>query len=162
LLKKLHGKIMKQTQSGFTLVELMIVVAIIGILASIAVPSYQESVRKSRRADAKGALMGLANAMERHFTETNSYCDAGGAGGGDSCGLAGSDFGTPAAAVYTPSSETDSYYNFTINADISPSSYTLSATPDGAQADDKCGTLTLTNTGQKDVVGAELSKADCW
>lgn len=151
---------MKRTQSGFTLVELMIVVAIVGILASIAVPSYQESVRKSRRADAKGALMGLANAMERHFTETNSYCDAGGAGGGDSCGLADSDFGKP--SVYTPSGETATYYDFTINDDITASTYTLSATPVGAQAGDKCGTLTLTNTGLKDVVGAELTKADCW
>ena len=58
---------------GFTLVELMIAVAIVGILASIAYPSYQDSVRKSRRADAKGALLGFANAMERHFTENNSY-----------------------------------------------------------------------------------------
>jgi type IV pilus assembly protein PilE len=160
LLKNLHGKMMKQTQSGFTLIELMIVVAIVGILASIAVPSYQESVRKSRRADAKGALMGLANAMERHFTETNSYCDAGGAGGGDSCGEGASDFGTP--SVYAPGSETEAYYNFTINDDITPSSYTLSATPDGAQIGDKCGTLTLTNTGDKQVVDAELTKEDCW
>jgi type IV pilus assembly protein PilE len=153
---------MKQTQSGFTLVELMIVVAIVGILASIAVPSYQESVRKSRRADAKGALMGLANAMERHFTETNSYCDAGGADGGDSCGIANNDFGTP--SVYTPSSETDTYYDFTINADITPSSYTISATPAGVQADDNCGTLTLTNTGQKDIADADpgVTKTDCW
>ncbi|MBT5967504.1 MAG: prepilin-type N-terminal cleavage/methylation domain-containing protein, partial [Gammaproteobacteria bacterium] len=50
---------------GFTIIELMITVAIIGILASIAYPSYQESVYKSRRADGKGALLGLANAMER-------------------------------------------------------------------------------------------------
>jgi prepilin-type N-terminal cleavage/methylation domain-containing protein len=61
------------SKNGFTLIELMIVVAIIGILASIAYPSYQESILKSRRADAKGALLGFANAMERHFTETNSY-----------------------------------------------------------------------------------------
>ncbi|MFI3186333.1 MAG: prepilin-type N-terminal cleavage/methylation domain-containing protein, partial [Methylococcaceae bacterium] len=59
---------MKQSQAGFTLIELMVTVAIVGILAAIAYPSYQDSVRKSRRADASGALLGLANAMERHFT----------------------------------------------------------------------------------------------
>ena len=66
---------MKHTQPGFTLIELMITVAIVGILASIAYPSYQDSVMKSRRADVKGVLLGLTNAMERRFTETNSYCD---------------------------------------------------------------------------------------
>ena len=151
---------MKQAQTGFTLVELMIAVAIVGILSSIAIPSYQDSVRKSRRADAKAALLGFANAMERHFTESNNYCDAGGADGGDSCGEGGNDFGTP--SVYTPSSETATYYNFTIADDVNMSSYNLLATPIGAQADDKCGTLTLTNTGAKDVVDAELTKADCW
>ena len=54
---------------GFTLIELMIAVAIVGILAGIAYPSYQDSVRKSRRADAQGALLGFANAMERYFTQ---------------------------------------------------------------------------------------------
>ena len=66
---------------GFTLIELMIAVAIVGILAGIAYPSYQDSVRKSRRADAKGALLGFANAMERYFTENNSYLGAGAGGG---------------------------------------------------------------------------------
>jgi len=53
-------------QTAFTLIELMVTVAIVGILASIAYPSYQDSVRKSRRADVKGVVLGLANAMERH------------------------------------------------------------------------------------------------
>jgi len=69
---------MKQLQqNGFTLIELMIALAIVGILAAIAYPSYQDSVMKSLRTDATGALLGLANAMERHFTETNSYLGAG-------------------------------------------------------------------------------------
>lgn len=155
---------MKQTQSGFTLVELMIAVAIVGILSSIAIPSYQDSVRKSRRADAKAALLGFSNAMERHFTETNSYCDAGGADGGDSCGDGASDFGTPPTSVFKPNIETATYYNFTIADDVTMSSYNLLATPIGAQASDKCGTLTLTYRGEKDIADADAGvlKADCW
>ena len=153
---------MKQIQQGFTLIELMITVAIVGILASIAYPSYQDSVMKSRRADVKGVLLGLTNAMERRFTETNSYCDAGGAGGANSCGLAGTnDTGTP--SIYTIPTETQSFYTVTISA-ATPSSYTVSAAPTGAQSSDKCGTLTLTHTGVKAIVNGATGvlATDCW
>ncbi len=63
--------------SGFTLIEVMIAVAIVGILSAIAYPSYQQHVRSSRRADAQAALSELAQFMERRFTETNSYAAAG-------------------------------------------------------------------------------------
>ena len=140
-----------QKQKAFTLIELMITVAIAGILAAIAYPSYQDSVMKSRRADVKGVLLGLANAMERHFTETNSYLGA--ADGG-------ADTGTP--AIYTIPAETAIYYTVTISAAPSPgSSYTLSAAPTGAQSSDKCGTLTLTNTGVKNN-SAGLDQSLCW
>ena len=76
-IKSKTEKIMTQKQQGFTLIELMVTVAIVGILAAIAYPSYQSSVIKSRRADAEGVLLGLANAMERHFTESNTYLGAG-------------------------------------------------------------------------------------
>jgi type IV pilus assembly protein PilE len=149
-------KLMKQTQQGFTLIELMVTVAIVGILASIAYPSYQDSVRKSRRADATGVLLGLANAMERHFTETNSFCDAGGTGGANSCGAAGTnDTGT--SSIYTIPTETATYYTVTISS-ATASSYTLSAVPTGT---DKCNTLTLTQTGVKGN-SAGLSQSECW
>lgn len=147
-------------QQAFTLVELMVTVAIVGILASIALPSYQEHVKKSRRADAEGALMGLANAMERHFTESNSYCDAGGTDGANSCGAAGTnDTGSP--SIYHSQSPTSgsAAYSLTISA-VTANTYALSATPTGAQANDKCGTLTLTNTGVKGVSAATV--AECW
>ena len=125
---------MKKSQSGFTLIELMITVAIVGILASIAIPSYQDSVMKSRRADAKGALLGYANTMERHFTVNNTYVGA-------------------------PTNPGTDYYDITVstNPAATASTYTLNAAPKGAQVNDKCGTLTLTHTGVK---GANA--ADCW
>ena len=160
---------MKQIQQGFTLIELMITVAIVGILASIAYPSYQDSVMKSRRADVKGVLLGLANAMERHFTVVNSYCDAGGAGGGNSCftGAAETnvnDTGTPSPSIYTIPTETASFYTVTIINPTTASSYTLSAAPGGAQINDKCGTLTLTHTGVKAIVNGATGvlATDCW
>ena len=152
---------MKQTQHGFTLIELMVAVAIIGILSSIAYPSYQDSVMKSRRADAKGALLGFANAMERRFTETNSYCNAGGADGADTCGDGTNDTGSP--SIYATTSPVDGgtpYYDLTINA-AGDSSYTLYAAPRDAQATDKCGTLTLTHTGVKGN-SANLAQSECW
>ena len=133
----------------------MITVAIVGILAGIAYPSYQDSVMKSRRADAKGALLGLANAMERRFTETNSYCNAGGADGADTCGDGTNDTGSP--SIYAHTSPIDGgtpYGRFPINA-VSPSTYTLRATPTGAQTGD--GVLQITQTGVR--TGIEIMMA---
>jgi len=144
---------MKQLQqNGFTLIELMVTVAIVGILAGIAYPSYQDSVMKSRRADAKGALLGLANAMERHFTARNTYLGAGTIDG---------DTGSP--TIFSATCPVDGgtpYYNLTINA-ATASAYTLHAAPTGAQANDKCGTLSLTQTGARGISTA-LAVADCW
>lgn len=139
---------MKQTQLGFTLIELMVTVAIVGILASIAYPSYQDSVMKSRRADAEGALLGLANAMERHFTENNSY-------------LGAADAVTGIPSIYSSTSPVEGgtpYYNLTVSPATTANSYTLSATPIGT---DTCGTLTLTQTGVKGV-GTGATVAECW
>ena len=127
-------------QKAFTLIELMVTVAIVGILASIAYPSYQDSVMKSRRADAKGALLGFANAMERRFTETNSYLGAAGNN------ATPADTGAP--RIYPTQSPVDGgtpYYNLTINAGITASTYTLRATPTGAQAGN--GILQVTQAG---------------
>lgn len=151
------------TSGGFTLIELMIAVAIVGILASIAIPSYQDSVKKSRRVDAEGALMGLANAMERHYTEHTNYCDVGGADGGDSCGDSGvNDHGTPSNTLYSAPGNITTYYDFTIKNDITANKYTLLATPKGAQANDKCGVLTLSSIGQRDAVKGGTSVTGCW
>jgi type IV pilus assembly protein PilE len=133
---------------GFTLIELMISVAIVGILAGIAYPSYISHVTKSRRADATVALLGLANAMERRYTETNSYCDAGGTGGEDTCGTADTnDTGSP--SIYSAQSPIDGgtkYYDLTIYS-VTDNTYTLVANPINSQAGD--GMLQLSHTGER-------------
>ena len=158
---------MYKKNKGFTLIELIVAVAIVGILAAIAIPSYQDSVRKSRRSDAKGALMGLANAMERYFTATSSYLGA--------AGTTATPANTGAPRIYAPKSPVDGggpkYYNLTINA-ATASTYTLYAAPittaasgdSTAQASDKCGTLTLTNIGTRGITGqaSGVQVADCW
>lgn len=139
---------MKKT-AGITLIELLIAVAIVGILASIAYPSYMESVRKSRRADATAALSNAAQALERYYTEKNTYLNA---SLGDSTG---SIFPDHAPADRTHGS---AYYLLSI-ANQGATTYLLKATPTGAMASDSCGALTLDHLGQK---GAALPIARCW
>lgn len=141
---------LKQNQ-GFTLIELMIAAAIVAILAAIAIPSYQDSVTKSRRRDAQGALEGFANAMERHFTDVNNYCNVGGTGGANACGDTDTtnDTGSPSASLYKSTSPIDGnqvYYNLTISA-ATAATYTLRAAPTGPQTGD--GILELNNLGTR-------------
>jgi len=140
---------------GFSLLELMIVVAIVGIIAAFAYPSYLQQIQKTRRADCSGALAGMGNAMERFFTVNSTYLGA---------AAGGADTGAPAVYPQTcPSDGGTATYNLTIQA-VTGSTFTLQAAPVGAQADDKCGSMTLTNTGLKGVTGqnAGVTWQDCW
>lgn len=122
-------------QKAFTLLELMIVVAIVGILAAIAIPNYQESVKKTRRADVMGDLLVAANEMERFFTVNDTYVGA---------------------TVTT----TNDYYTITLTPDPTASTYTLQAAPTTGEAmvGDECGNFTYTHAGEKDVSGS----GSCW
>ena len=122
---------------GFSLIEVLVVVAVIGILAAIAYPSYQGSVAKSRRADAQSALAGLAQAMERHFTENNTYESA----------IAGTAPQPPIIfPTQAPLDGSTKFYNLIVQT-VTPTTYTLRATPIGGQAGD--GNVDLTSTGIK-------------
>ncbi|MGB4876235.1 MAG: type IV pilin protein [Candidatus Competibacter sp.] len=145
--------------SGFTLIELLVVVAIIGILAAIAYPSYQDSVRKSKRADAKAALLELAQWMERNYTRTNQYNRTIG-------DTADQDTGQMTAKLPFNQSPRDSTkaYDLSVSA-VGANNFTISAAPAGSQVNDPCKTLTLAHTGAKNVTGTPapaLTAAECW
>jgi type IV pilus assembly protein PilE len=142
-------------QYGFTLIEVMIVVSIVAILAAIALPSYQNSVKRANRADAKALLTENAQFLERNFTEANRYDkDA-----------AGNDVVLPR----TESPRDSSSPMYAISLTATASIFTLTATPiEGSMMDgDTCGSFTLNQLGQKKIIvngtvvtGNQVK--DCW
>ncbi|MBP8270723.1 MAG: type IV pilin protein [Sphaerotilus sp.] len=133
-----------QHSRGFTLMELMIAVAVVGILASVAVPSYREHVSASRRSDAKSALLAVAQVMERHYTERGTYV--------------GATLGT--TGLY-PSTSPQGYYTLSI-ASQDADGFSLLATRAGAQVGDKCGNYTYNQAGTRGVASATYTAAKCW
>ena len=146
---------------GFTLIEVMIVVAIIGILAMIAMPSYQEYVRRSKRAEAQGVLMEAAQYMQRYYSGNDRYTVTAGTTTTEAEQKVGNDSMLPGALLQSPKSGTANY-TITVFARDIPPSYTLRATRAGSMASDKCGMQTLNSQGIKGIDAAGVNVADCW
>ena len=131
---------------GFTLIELMIVVAVVAILAAIAYPSYQDQVRKSRRGQAKADLAELSQRYERWHTTNNTYI--------------GFWASVPADQRRSPRQGATAHYAITANE--AANAFTLTATPQGAQVNDtRCGSLGLNQAGVKTKTGSGTI-SDCW
>ena len=137
-------------EAGFTLIELMIAVAIVGILTAVALPAYQKQILKSHRTDAKTALLDLASREERYMSTNQAY-----ASNGTLLGFS-NDF-----PVSVPS-DSAATYTLSVTLTNSNGTFTLTATPTGNQVADACGSYTLTSLGVQGVSGGSMSAADCW
>jgi type IV pilus assembly protein PilE len=135
---------------GFTLIEVMIVVAIVALLATVALPAYQSSVRKARRADARSALVTTAQLLERFSTEKGSS-------GYSTATISDS----PGPTVVVKPGSDNGYYTLSFTS-LSATAFTLRAVPVGAQANDGCGSFTLDERGVRGVTAGTLAVTDCW
>lgn len=133
-----------QLSHGFSLIELMVAVAIVGIIAAVAYPSYTQYVTKGGRAAAQAYMLALASKQEQYLPDNRQYSAA-------------------PADLLAPPGNVSSNYTVTITTGSAPPTYTITATPTADQAarDPKCKTLTLTQDGTKGINGTG-TVAQCW
>lgn len=140
-------------QAGITLLELLIVITVIGILASLAVTSYQNSIRKARRADAKTVLMNAALFMERNYTEANHYNQ-------DAAGNPIDNSKLPVSEA--PVDGNRKFYDIQFLGTPTTHTFTIDAIPkNGQEKDTLCATLRIDQAGAKAVTGTG-SPGECW
>lgn len=130
-----HGS---RVSGGFTLIELMIVVVIVGVLAAIAYPAYQDYARETKRADAHAALLRIATLQEKHFSNNNQYANS----------------TTTLGYAANPAISNDGHWAVSITG-VGPAAFTLRAAPAGGHVDADCAAITLTSAGLR-------GPAACW
>ncbi len=139
-------------QGGFSLIELMIAVAILGVLLAIAIPFFLDYVKDSKRADGVSVLVEAAQFMERNYSNSGRYDQ-------DATGAA---LVLPAGVSVAPRGGGTAYFNLSFVAgSLSAGTFTLQAVPVNSMAGDVCGTLTLTHTGVRSVSGTRPLDL-CW
>ncbi len=137
-------------QRGFTLIELMVVVVVVAILLSVALPAYNEQVRKTRRSTATAALLEISQALERFNTVNGTY--------------------VATAPVPPATTGTNALCNRTLDfytvscSTLTATTFEVRAVPAGAQTGDRCGTFGYTQAGAKSLVSPAtgVTVADCW
>lgn len=132
------------SQSGMTLIEVLIVVVIIGILAVVALPAYQDMVQSSRRTDARNALLSAQMAMEKYRGDNQSYA-------------------TSIGALGISATSPDGYYTLAVDASATnATAFVMTATPvsGGPQAGDSCGTFAVSQDGPNS--SGSYASSDCW
>lgn len=134
---------MKHTtrQLGFTLIEVLVAMACVAVLVTVAWPSYQGLLERSQRAQARTALLQAAHWLERAASANGNY---------------------PASTDIPANVLQVEGQRYQIQVTSSPQSYALSATPIGTQSADACGTLTLNHLGVRGVQGGSQTAAQCW
>ena len=134
--------------TGFSLIEVMIVLTVIGVLIAIIAPSYTAHMNDSRRVSAQSDLIQLSGFMERYFTENGQYHQ---------------DQSTPAVAVVLPANITSDYYTYSLSS-VNTTSYTLQAAliASTEQSDDECGTMTISSTNVRTATVATTPISGCW
>jgi type IV pilus assembly protein PilE len=132
-----------RTMQGFTLVELMLVVTVIGILAAIVYPNYQEYVMRSNRTEGIALLNDAAARQERYFAQNNAYAN------------------TAAKLGFASDKSPNNMYTLAISdVEAGTSAYTLTVTP--TRTDAKCGSLTINQAGTKGTSVTSTPAADCF